>query len=95
MAKIWFVKDGMTGQGDPVSEKPLAWCIRNLGLTSQDWKADLDSGFTVGDKTDLSPYSNSRWVVIQVDEDEAGSKWKTGYYFSPSIKIDRVKTLLS
>src|SRR6266540_182894 len=44
---------------------------------------------------ELSPYSSLRWVIIQLDEAEASGNWKTGYYFSPLIKVADVKKLLS
>lgn len=94
MAKIWFVKEGLTGQGDPVAEKTLNWCVQNLGLKPTDWKSSLNSPLTLGQRTALSEYSNLRFVVISLEENEATIDWKAGYYFSSSIAIDHVKELL-
>jgi hypothetical protein len=95
MAKICFMKEGLTGRADPVAERPLVWCIEKLGLQRADWWADLETKFTIDKWIELSPYSRPRWVIIQVDEIEASGNWKSGYYFSPLIKIADVKKLLS
>jgi hypothetical protein len=94
MAKICFMREGLTGRVDPVAEKPLGWCIEKLGLQSTDWWADLETKFTVDKWLELSPFSRFRWVIIQLDETEASGTWTTGYYFSPLIKIEDVKRLL-
>jgi hypothetical protein len=94
MAKIWFVQEGLPARGDPISEKPLAWCAASLSVKPYHWKSSLNSPLTVGQKTSLSEYSDPRFVVIRVEEHEATGDWKAGYYFSPSITIDRVKELL-
>jgi hypothetical protein len=95
MAKICFMKEGLTGRADPVAEKPLAWYIEKLGLQRADWWADLETKFKIDKWLELSPYSSLRWVIIQLDEAEASGNWKTGYYFSPLIKVADVKRLLS
>ena len=95
MAKICFIREGLTGRADPVAEKPLVWCIEKLGLQRADWWADLETKFRIDKWLELSPYSSLRWVIIQLDEAEAGGNWKTGYYFSPLIKVSDVKRLLS
>jgi hypothetical protein len=95
MAKICFMREGLTGRADPVAEKPLAWCIEKLGLQTRDWWADLETKFTIDKWIELSPYSQLRWVVIQLDETEASDNWKSGYYFSPLIKVGDVKKLVS
>lgn len=40
MAKICFMREGLTGRADPVAEKPIGWCIEKLGLQMRDWWAD-------------------------------------------------------
>jgi hypothetical protein len=95
MAKICFMKEGLTGRVDPVAEKPLIWCIEKLGLQRADWWADLETKFRIDKWLELSPYSRLRWVIIQLDETEASDNWKTGYYFSPLIKVADVKKLIS
>jgi hypothetical protein len=47
MAKIYFMREGLTGRVDPVAEKPLGWCIEKLGLQMRDWWADLETKFTI------------------------------------------------
>jgi hypothetical protein len=94
MAKICFMKEGLTGRVDPVAEKPLTWCIEKLGLQTEDWWADLETKFTIDKWIELSPYSKLRWVIIQLDETEASGNWKSGYYFSPLMKVEQVKKLL-
>jgi hypothetical protein len=95
MAKICFMREGLTGRANPVAEKPLAWCIEELGLQTADWWSDLETQFTIDKWIELSPYSRLRWVVIQPDETEASDNWKSGYYFSPLIKVEDVKKLVS
>jgi hypothetical protein len=94
MAKICFMREGLTGRADPVAEKPLVWCIEKLGLQAADWWADLETKFTIDKWIELSPYSRPRWVIIQVDEIEASGNWKSGYYFSPIMKVEQIKKLL-
>jgi hypothetical protein len=79
---------------NPVAEKPLAWCIEELGLQTADWWADLETKFTIDKWIELSPYSQLRWVLIRLDETEASRNWKIGYYFSPLIKVEDVIKLL-
>lgn len=86
------MKEGFTGRVDPVAEKPLAWCIEMLGLQTADWWADLETKFTISKWLELSPNSRLRWLVIQLDETEASDNWKTGYYFSPIMKEDQVRS---
>jgi hypothetical protein len=88
------MREGLTGRVDPAAEKPLIWCIEKLGLETRDWWANLDTQFTVDRWLELSGYSRVRWVLIQLDETEASDNWKSGYYFSPLIKVEDVKKLL-
>ena len=92
MAKICFMREGLTGRVAPVAEKPLAWCIETLGLQRRDWWADLETQFTIDKWLELSLFSRPRWVLIQVEETEASGEWKSGYYFSPMMKVDQVKS---
>jgi hypothetical protein len=95
MAKICFMREGLTGRADPEAEKSLNWCIEKLGLQARDWWADPGTKFSIDKWLELSPYSRVRWVLIQLDETEASGNWKTGYYFSPLIKVADVKKLLA
>jgi hypothetical protein len=95
MAKICFMREGLTGRVDPVAEKPVSWCIEKLDLQMRDWWADLETQFTIDKWLELSPYSRMRWVLIQLDETEASDNWKSGYYFSPLMKIEQVKKLIA
>jgi hypothetical protein len=36
MAKICFMREGLTDRADPVAEKPLVWRIEKLGLQAAD-----------------------------------------------------------
>jgi hypothetical protein len=95
MAKICFMREGLTGRVDPIAEKPLRWCIEKLGLQRRDWWSDLETKFTIDKWLERSPYSRLRWVVIRLEETEANEEWKSGYYFSPMIRVEDVKKLLS
>ena len=55
----------------------------------------METKFTIDKWLELSPYSRLRWVLVQLDESEASDTWLTGYYFSPLIKVEDVKRLLS
>ena len=94
MAEIFFMQEGLT-DGQTVDEKSLSWCIDRLHIKIEDWWADLNTKFAAGSEPKLLPYYNPRWVLIRVDEIEATGGWKSGFYFSPRIKIDQVKTALS
>ena len=95
MAKIWFVHEGLKSNEHPAAEKPVTWCQATLGLQPTDWLIGLATGFTLGKKTDLSLYSNSRWVIFEVEEVEANDIWKSGYYYCSSIKSLQARMSLS
>jgi hypothetical protein len=87
MATIWFLKEGEIQSGPPIEEKSLDWCIKNLGLRSDNWLTDLPTkNLTVGEKskTGLGPYRGFRFVLVEVDQDDLGTssiteEWKTGF----------------
>ena len=93
MAKICFIREGLTGRADPVAEKASRFVY--LGLSNEGLVGDLETQFTIDKWLELSPHSRLRWVVIQLDETEASSVWKPGYYFSPIMKVDQVKKLIA
>ena len=95
MAKIWFIKDRGSGQRELAGEKPIAWCVANLGLVPWDWKAAPVSQFMVGNEANISPHAKPHWVMIEIKTDEAIRIWRAGYYISPMITIDRVRKCLS
>jgi hypothetical protein len=93
--KICFMREGLTGRVNPVAEKPLAWCIEKVGLQTKDWWGHLETQFTIDKWLELSGYSRPRWVLLRLEEIEASGEWKSGYYFSPMMKVDQVKKLIA
>jgi len=84
MASIWFVKEGEIQKGYPIAQKPVGWCVKNLGLPSDNWIAGLgQTSLTIGQKTILGVYGDYPFVVVEIDDDDvrAGAQsWKTGFY---------------
>lgn len=87
MATIWFLKEGEIQVGPPKGEKPLDWCVENLGLQPDNWITDLATkNLTIGEKSKagLGPYRGFRFVIIQVDDDDlstvSAKNWKPGFH---------------
>jgi len=86
MAKIWLLQEGVPLQGNPLAEKPLSWCVDELGLRRGYRLATPRETLIIGRPltSDLSPFGNRRYVVIELEDPEtaayAGDYWKTGYY---------------
>jgi hypothetical protein len=84
MPSIWFAKEGKVQAGDPIAQKPVDWCVKNLGLQPGNWIADLgQTNLTIGEKTPLGTFADYRFVVVEIDNDDvrAGAKgWNTGFY---------------
>jgi len=41
MATVWFLKEGDVQLAFPIARKPLEWCVKNIGLRPDNWRADL------------------------------------------------------
>src|ERR1044071_7001808 len=84
MATIWFVNEAEVQHGPSAADKPLDWCVSELGLRPENWVTDLaTTNLTLGEKTNPEPcHRGSRFVLVQIgDEDLAGSDgWKTGFH---------------
>ena len=95
MAKIWLLADGISPtERSPIADRSASWCRKNLNLRKSDWRSPINSPLVINDRTDISVVANPRHVVIMVQEEETGKNWKSGYYYSPSITIDKVRKLL-
>jgi len=95
MAKIWFVKKGksLTLSISPI-KRSLHWCINNLNITAENYKAPLEAPPEFSDNT--SPDQMPQFVVIAIQRKEASkhiSQWKPGFYFS-SLSIDEATARL-
>lgn len=87
MAKIWFGYPGdRTLRGDPVAERTVQWCMRELGLSKQHWKCILraPSSFPKTQFT-FDGCQEPIAVVIAVERPDliGFPDWKTGYYIPP------------
>jgi hypothetical protein len=86
MAKIWLLQEGVPLQGNPLAEKPLPWCVDELGLRRGYRLATLREALIIGRTcaSDLSPFGHRRYVVIELEDPEttayARDCWKNGYY---------------
>jgi hypothetical protein len=77
MATTWFLQ-----RGPHAAEKPIDWCVSNLGLRPENWIGPL---VQKGDKDPaLATYRDLRFVIIVVTEDDLQDKsseeWKPGLY---------------
>lgn len=93
MAIIWFVKQGQIQVGPSAAEKSLDWCVKNLGLSADDWIANLEqSNLIMGQNRNpgLTPYGGFRHVIVGVDDDDHVDRndWKKGFYL---LKKDAVQ----
>ncbi|HEY3303451.1 MAG TPA: hypothetical protein VGL70_07950 [Candidatus Binatia bacterium] len=86
MAKIWLLQEGVPLQGNALAEKPLSWCVNELGLRRGYRLATPRETVIIGrtSASDLSPFGNRRYVVIELEDSEttayAGDSWRNGYY---------------
>ena len=84
MATVWFAKEGEIQVGFPIAEKPVAWCVENLGLRPESWIASLKQyNLTIGQKTKLGEFKEPRFVVVELEEEDlhgADKAWKLGFY---------------
>jgi hypothetical protein len=98
MATIWFLKEGEIQTGPAEAEKPLDWCIKNLGLRQDNWWADLTTtSIVIGEKAKggLGPFRGFRYVLVEVNQDNIGkgSDWPPGFYLLDTNATDARKIL--
>jgi hypothetical protein len=86
MAKIWLLQEGVPLQGNPLAEKPLPWCVDELGLRRGYRLPTPREALIIGRSfsPDLSPFGNRRYVIIELEDPETtaytGDCWRNGYY---------------
>jgi hypothetical protein len=86
MAKIWLLQEGVPLQGKPLGEKPLPWCVEELGLRRGYRLATPRDTVIIGrtSASDLSPFGHRRYVVLEIEDSEAMAYardcWASGYY---------------
>jgi hypothetical protein len=81
MATTWFLQ-----RGPHSAQKPIDWCVINLGLKPENWIGPLVQRDLAVAETNaaLGPYRDVRCVIIVVTEDDLLGKsteeWKPGLY---------------
>jgi hypothetical protein len=81
MATTWFLQ-----RGPHAAEKPIDWCVNNLGLMPENWIAPLGQKHLTVDEKDpkLGPHRHIRFVIIVITADDLRDKsaedWKPGLY---------------
>lgn len=95
MARVWLVYEGYPNTiGPPSAVLPLDDAIRLFDLRPQHLLADLSHPPRFGDATRDFTWLGYRYVVIEVSQDEARGRWKSGFYKSPASPADALRRLL-
>lgn len=98
VANIWFVQEGVPAKGYPVAERPFQWCLDELQLRPFDWLISLEQRWVVGDKSNLSVFTNSRYVFVELREEDISDLsvkgWKPGYYIV-HVSVEEAKRRLN
>ena len=101
MATIWFLKDGEAQLAFPIARKPLEWCVKNIGLRPDNWRADLArKNLTIAKNstTGLGTYRAFGYVIVEIDNDDLATslvskEWKQGFHLLDSDEIEASKIL--
>ncbi|HEY2990473.1 MAG TPA: hypothetical protein VGL11_22345 [Candidatus Binatia bacterium] len=86
MAKIWLIQEGIPLKGPPMAERPLHWCVDELGLRRGYRLATPRETLIIGrtSASDRSPFSNRQYVVVELEEEEttahSSEGWRSAYY---------------
>src|SRR5215467_16297986 len=98
MAKIWQTEEGQPLGGTPVAEKPLDWCVEQLGLRRVARLANPSEPVVIGTNRRGLYGGPRRFVVVGLDEDEtrahSNEGWRSGYYLV-LISVDGLQDKLS
>ena len=98
MAKIWQAEEGQPVAGMPVAEKPLDWCVEELGLRRLSRLASPSETVVIGAERHGLFGGPRRFVVVGLDDDEtrahSNEGWQSGYYLV-LISVDGLKNKLS
>lgn len=98
MAKIWQAEEGQPLGGTPMAEKPLDWCVEELGLRRVSRLANPSDTVVIGGNRHGLFGGPRRFVVVGLDEEETQAHpkegWRSGYYLV-LISVDGLKNKLS
>ncbi|HEX9444131.1 MAG TPA: hypothetical protein VGA73_08415 [Candidatus Binatia bacterium] len=98
MATIWLAEEGTPLHGDPVAEKPLDWCVEELGLRRLARLSRPTGNLTIGQERAGAFGGPRNYVVVGLDEGEAAvhssEDWKSGYYLA-LISVEGLKNKLT
>jgi hypothetical protein len=98
MAKIWQAEEGQPIGGTPVAEKPLSWCVEELGLRRLSRLANPSETVVIGADRHGLFGGQRRFVVVRLDDEEttahSNEGWKSGYYLV-LISVAGLKNKLS
>lgn len=98
MAKIWQAEEGKPLAGAPVAEKPLDWCVEELGLRRLSRLAPPSETLVIGGDRHGQFGDQRRFVVVGLDDEEthahSNEGWRSGYYLV-LISVDGLKNKLS
>ena len=102
MATIWFLKDGEAQLAFPIARKPLEWCVKNIGLRPDNWRADLArKNLTIAKNSPTGlggTYRALGCVIVEIDKDDLATslvskEWKQGFHLLDSDEIEASKSL--
>jgi hypothetical protein len=86
MAKIWLLREGVPPGGNPLAEKPLPWCVDQLGLKTYYWLASQRQPPVIGRASNLKTYPDPRYVIVMLENQDATAhsceSWRRGYYLA-------------
>lgn len=95
MATIWLAEEGTPLHGDPVAEKPLDWCVEELGLRRLARLSRPTGSLIIGQPREGGRRS---YVIVGLDDREAEvharEDWKSGYYLA-LISVEGLKNKLT
>src|SRR5262249_17041783 len=108
MAKIWQAEEGIPLGGAPVAEKPLDWCVEELGLRRLSRLAAPSETLVIGADRHGQFGDQRRFVVVGLDDEEthahSNEGWRSGYhsargwrsgYYLVLISVDGLQNKLS
>ena len=102
MATVWFLKEGDVQSAFPIARKPLDWCVKNIGLRPDNWRADLARKNLTIAKNSTTGFGTDQtfgYVVVEIDKDDLatsrmGGEWKTGFHLLDSDEIGATNILV-
>ena len=101
MVTSWFLKGGEVQLACRIARKPLEWCVKNIGLRPDNWRADLARKNLTIAKNSTTGFGTDRtfgYVVVEIDKDDLATsrmseEWKTGFHLLDSDEIEARRVL--